>query len=80
MKFRIACALLIASTALIAAPAFAAGCSTGCTIQSKKASAKNPGKFDYEMHCIDDTSGDEIINKVTAANDVEAKALAKKKC
>jgi len=79
MKLWITGALLIASTALISAPAMAAGCSTGCTIQTKKPS-KSPGKFDYEFHCIDDSSGDEIISHVTAANDAEAKVLAKKKC
>lgn len=79
MKLWIAGALLITSTALISAPALAAGCTTGCTIQTKKPS-KSPGKFDYEFHCMDDSSGDEIISHVTAATDAEAKVLAKKKC
>lgn len=80
MKLWIACALLAGSATLMAAPAMAAGCSTGCTIQTKKPSPKNPGKFDYVLSCIEDSSGDELISRVTAANDVEAKALAKKKC
>lgn len=80
MKLWIVGALLISFTALISAPAMAAGCSTGCHLQTKKASPKNPGKFDYVFSCIDDSSGDEIISKVTAATDDEAKNLAKKKC
>jgi hypothetical protein len=32
------------------------------------------------MSCIQDTSGDEIMSKVTAAKDDEAKKLAKSKC
>ena len=80
MKLWIASTLLITSAAMISAPAMAAGCSTGCTLQTKKSSPKNPGKFDYVLSCIDDSSGDEIISKVTAATDAEAKALAKKKC
>ncbi len=79
MKLWIACALVAGSATLLSAPAMAAGCTTGCTIQTKKAS-KNPGKFDYVLSCIEDSSGDELISHVTAANDVEAKALAKKKC
>ena len=80
MKLWIAGALLIGSAALISAPAMAAGCSTGCHLQTKKPSPKNPGKFDYVFSCIDDSSGDEIISKITAATDDEAKNLAKKKC
>jgi hypothetical protein len=85
MKLWIVCALLASavlasSIVLISAPATAAGCSTGCHLQTKKASPKNPGKFDYVFSCIDDSSGDEIISKVTAATDDEAKILAKKKC
>ena len=80
MKLWIASAVLIGSATLLSAPAMAAGCSTGCTIQTKKPSPKNPGKFDYVLSCIEDSSGDELISRITAANDVEAKALAKKKC
>ena len=80
MKLWIASALLIGFATLQSAPAMAAGCTTGCTIQTKKASPKNPGKFDYVLSCIEDSSGDELINHITAANDNEAKALAKKKC
>ena len=32
------------------------------------------------MSCIQDTSGDEIMSKVTVAKDDEAKKLAKSKC
>ena len=80
MKLWIASAVLVGSALLMSAPAMAAGCSTGCTIQTKKPSPKNPGKFDYVLSCIEDSSGDELISRITAANDVEAKALAKKKC
>ncbi len=79
MKITIACVLLIGSTVLAAAPAMAT-CSTGCHVQTKKPSASSPGKFDYVFSCIDNSSGDEIISKVTAATDDEAKRLAQKKC
>jgi hypothetical protein len=32
------------------------------------------------MSCIHDTSGDEIMNTVIAANDAEAQKMAKGKC
>ena len=59
------------------ADAHLATCST-CTIQSKKAT--KDGKFEYKMSCIHDTSGDEIMNTVTAAKDADAMKLAKGKC
>jgi hypothetical protein len=76
MKITTIAAVLMTITVLVPSVASAA-CST-CTIQSKKP-AKG-GKFDYKMSCIHDTSGDEIMNTVTAANDGEAMKLAKGKC
>ena len=76
MKLATAAVLLLAAAAFIPDVASAA-CST-CTIQSKKP-AKG-GKFEYKLSCIHDTSGDEIMNTVTAANDGEAMKLAKGKC
>ena len=76
MKFATAAALLIGAAILIPTAASAA-CST-CTIQSKKAT--KDGKFEYKMSCIHDTSGDEIMNVVTAAKDADAMKAAKGKC
>ena len=76
MKIASVAALLIGAAILIPTAASAA-CST-CTIQSKKP-AKG-GKFEYKMSCIHDTSGDEIMNTVTAAKDADAMKLAKGKC
>lgn len=75
MKITVAAVLLIGA-AMIPTMASAA-CST-CTIQSKKPT--KDGKFEYQMSCIQDTSGDEIMSKVTAAKDDEAKKVAKGKC
>ena len=75
MKIKVAAVLLIGAALMPAAAS--AACST-CTIQSKKP-AKG-GKFEYQMSCIQDTSGDEIMSKVTAAKDDDAKKLAKGKC
>ena len=75
MKITVAAVLLIGA-AMIPTMASAA-CST-CTIQSKK--PVKGGKFEYQMSCIQDTSGDEIMSKITASNDDEAKKLAKSKC
>ena len=71
---------MIGAAVLIAIPAMADTCSTGCTIQTKKPSASKKGQFDYTMSCIRDSSGDELIAKVTAATDAVAKALAAKQC
>ena len=76
MKIRTAAVLFLAAAAFVPDVASAA-CST-CTIQSKKP-AKG-GKFEYKMSCIHDTSGDEIMNTVIAANDAEAQKMAKGKC
>ena len=76
MKIASAAALLIGAAILIPTAASAA-CST-CAIQSKKP-AKG-GKFEYKMSCIHDTSGDEIMNVVTAAKDADAMKAAKGKC
>jgi hypothetical protein len=76
MKFTVVAALLVGAALLVPTMASAA-CST-CTIQSKKP-AKG-GKFEYQLSCIQDTSGDEIMSKITASNDDEAKKLAKSKC
>jgi hypothetical protein len=70
-------AVLVLAAAVFAPTMASAACST-CTIQSKKAG--KGGKFDYKMSCIHDTSGDEIMSTVTAANDGEAMKLAKGKC
>jgi hypothetical protein len=70
-------AVLVLAAAVFAPTMASAACST-CTIQSKKAG--KAGKFDYKMSCIHDTSGDEIMSTVTAANDGEAMKLAKGKC
>jgi hypothetical protein len=80
MKLWIASALLIGSAILLSAPAMAAGCTTGCTIQTKKPSPKNAGKFDYVLVCIDDFEWRRDPQPDYRCHDVEAKALAKKKC
>lgn len=36
--------------------------------------ARKGGNFEYSMTCIQDTSGDEILSKVTAAKEDEAKS------
>ncbi len=76
MNIRIAAALFIGAAILIPTAASAA-CST-CSIQSKKPT--KDGKFEYKMSCIHDTSGDEIMNTVTAAKDADAMKAAKGKC
>ena len=76
MKFTSVAALLIGAAILFPSMASAA-CST-CTIQSKKQT--KDGKFEYKMSCIHDTSGDEIMNTVTAAKDADAMKMAKGKC
>jgi hypothetical protein len=80
MKIVPAAALLIGATVLVAIPALADTCSTGCNIQTKKPSATKKGQFDYTLSCIRDSSGDEVIAKVTAAADAVAKTLAVKQC
>ena len=73
-------ALLFGAITLVSVSALADTCSTGCTIQTKKASASKKGQFDYTLSCIKDSSGDELIAKVTAATDAVAKALGAKQC
>ena len=80
MKFATAASFLIGAAVLIAIPALADTCSTGCNIQTKKPSASKKGQFDYTLSCIRDFSGDELIAKVTAATDALAKAMAAKQC
>jgi hypothetical protein len=80
MKIVIGSTLLLCAVAMVAVPVFADTCSTGCNIQTKKASASKKGQFDYTLSCIRDSSGDELIAKVTAATDAAAKALALKQC
>jgi len=72
--------LLLGAIVLITIPALADTCSTGCNIQTKKPSATKKGQFDYTLSCIRDSSGDELIAKVTAATDALAKTMAAKKC
>ena len=80
MKKMIAATLLVGAAALIANTAMAGTCTPPqCTIQTK-AKSKTAGKSDYKVSCIEQTSGDEIMSKVTAGSDQEAKTLASKKC
>jgi len=65
---------------MVSIPVMADTCSTGCNIQSKKPSATKKGQFDYTLSCIRDSSGDELIAKVTAASDKDAKSMATKQC
>lgn len=76
MKISTVAILLLGAAVLVPTMASAA-CST-CTIQSKK--PVKGGKFEYRLSCIHDTSGDEIMSTVVAANDGEAMKLAKGKC
>jgi hypothetical protein len=80
MKIPTAAGFLIGAIVLIAIPALADTCSTGCNIQTKKPSASKKGQFDYTLSCIRDSSGDELIAKVTAATDAIAKIMAAKHC
>ena len=81
MKIVIASALLALGTAAALVPTTPAKAAcTSCSIQSKTPSATAPGKFDYTVSCIQDASGDELVSKVTASNDDEAKMLAQQKC
>jgi len=79
-KVAISAVLLFSAITLVSVAAMADTCSTGCTIQTKKASASKKGQFDYTLSCIKDSSGDELIAKVTAASDAVAKALGAKQC
>ena len=79
MKITLGSTLLLAALTMVAVPVLADTCSTGCNIQTKKPSAKK-GEFDYQLSCIRDSSGDELIAKVTAATDAAAKALGLKQC
>lgn len=79
-KLAIPAVLLFGAVTLVSVTAFADTCSTGCTIQTKKPSASKKGQFDYTLSCIKDSSGDELIAKVTAATDAAAKALGVKQC
>jgi hypothetical protein len=80
MKIVIASTLLACALTAVALPVLADTCSTGCNIQTKKPSATKKGQFDYQLSCIRDSSGDELIAKVTAATDAAAKALGIKQC
>ena len=80
MKIVIGSALLASALTMVALPVLADTCSTGCNIQTKKPSAAKKGQFDYQLSCIRDSSGDELIAKVTAATDAAAKALGLKQC
>jgi hypothetical protein len=80
MKTVIGTTLLACALAMVAVPVIADTCSTGCNIQTKKPSATKKGQFDYQLSCIRDSSGDELIAKVTAATDAAAKALGLKQC
>ena len=80
MKIVMGTALQCCTLAMISIPVIADTCSTGCSIQTKKPSATKKGQFDYTLSCIKDSSGDELIAKVTAATDVAAKALGIKQC
>lgn len=79
-KIVVSVALLLGAITLVSVSAMADTCSTGCTIQTKKPSATKKGQFDYTLSCIKDSSGDELIAKVTAASDSVAKALGAKQC
>lgn len=80
MKLTSVAGLLLGAAVLIAMPAQADTCSAGCNIQTKKPSATKKGEFDYTLSCILDSSGQELITKVTATNDAQAKAKAAKQC
>lgn len=71
-------AALATLATLAAAPALAA-CDT-CIIQTKVASTKEAGKFDYRLACIELESGDELLWFVTAASDEEAMAMGVAEC
>jgi hypothetical protein len=43
-----------------------------CPVQSKAASAKTPGQYDYKMKCVDAETHNSAVISVTARNDVEA--------
>ena len=79
-KIAISAALVFGAITLVSVAALADTCSTGCSIQTKKPSASKKGQFDYTLSCIKDSSGDELIAKVTAATDAIAKALGPKQC
>ena len=80
MKIVTVTALLFGAMILVSNAVMADTCSTGCSIQTKKPSATKKGQFDYTLSCIRDSSGDELIGKVTAASDKDAKTEAAKKC
>ena len=80
MKITIGTTLLFCAVVVVSIPVMADTCSTGCNIQTKKPSASKKGQFDYQLSCIRDSSGDELIAKVTAATDAAAKALGIKQC
>jgi hypothetical protein len=80
MKIVHVASLSFAAIAMFATAVMADTCSTGCNIQTKKPSATKKGQFDYTLSCIRDSSGDELIAKVTAATDALAKMMATKQC
>jgi hypothetical protein len=47
-----------------------------CPIQSKVASAKTPGQYDYKMKCVDAETHNSAVISVTARDDVEALHVA----
>lgn len=80
MKIAYAAFASFAAIAMFGTAVMADTCSTGCNIQTKKPSAAKKGQFDYTLSCIRDSSGDELIAKVTAATDALAKSMAGKQC
>lgn len=49
-----------------------------CKLDSKSASASQPGAFDYSFICV--CNGEEHVIQTTASNDSEAKETVKKEC
>ena len=47
-----------------------------CPVQSKMASAKTPGQYDYKMKCVDAETHNSAVISVTARNDAEALHVA----
>lgn len=47
-----------------------------CPVQSKVASAKVPGQYDYKLKCVDAETHNSALISVTARNDVDALHVA----
>jgi hypothetical protein len=47
-----------------------------CPVQSKVASAKTAGQYDYKLKCVDAETHNSAVINVTAPNDVEAIHIA----